>query len=57
MNKLVSTKNLTKEEWLKFRKKGIGGSDAAAVCGMNPYSSAMKVYYDKISDTVEEQSS
>ena len=57
MNKLVSTKNLTKEEWLKFRKKGIGGSDAAAVCGMNPYCSAMKVYYDKISDTVEEQSS
>ena len=56
MNKLVSTKNLTREEWLKFRKNGIGGSDAAAVCGMNPYSSAMKVYYDKICDTVEEQS-
>lgn len=29
--------NLTREQWLKERKKGIGGSDAAAVLGLNPY--------------------
>lgn len=28
---------LTREEWLQERKKGIGGSDAAAVLGLNPY--------------------
>ena len=54
MKKLVSTLNLDKKEWLKYRKKGIGGSDAGAVCGLNPYRTAMQVYNDKISDTIEE---
>lgn len=54
MKKLVSTLNLDKKEWLKYRKKGIGGSDAGAVCGLNPYRTAMQVYSDKISDTIEE---
>lgn len=49
MKKLISTVGLPREEWLQYRKKGIGGSDAGAVCGLNPYSSAMKVYYDKTS--------
>ena len=42
-------------EWLRLRKTGIGGSDAGAICGVNPYSSAMKVFQDKTSETVEEQ--
>lgn len=54
MKKLVSTLNLDKKEWLKYRKKGIGGSDAGAVCGLNPYRTAMQVYNDKTSDTIEE---
>lgn len=29
--------SLTREQWLEERKKGIGGSDAAAVLGLNPY--------------------
>lgn len=41
-------------EWLRLRKSGIGGSDAGAICGVNPYSSAMKVFRDKTSDVVEE---
>ncbi len=47
--------NMGREEWLRLRKTGIGGSDAGAVCGLNPYSSAMKVYRDKTCDIVEEQ--
>ena len=31
MKKLVSTLKLEKKEWLTYRKKGIGGSDAGAV--------------------------
>ena len=46
--------NMTNEEWLRLRKTGIGGSDAGAVCGVNPYSSAIKVFRDKTSDNVEE---
>ena len=54
MKKLVSTLNLPKEEWLRYRKQGIGGSDAGAICGFNPYRSAMQVYYDKTSDEIED---
>ena len=54
MKKLVSTIGMDKKEWLKYRKNGIGGSDAGAVCGLNPYRTAIQVYQDKISDEVEE---
>ena len=36
--------------WLRLRKSGIGGSDAGAICGVNPYSSAKKVFQDKTSE-------
>ena len=54
MKKLISTLNIDKESWLRYRKQGIGGSDAGAVCGVNPYRTAIQVYYDKTSDTIEE---
>lgn len=54
MKKLVSTLNLDKESWLRYRKNGIGGSDAGAVCGLNPYRTAIQVYYDKTSGEIEE---
>ena len=52
MKKLVSTLNLDKKEWLRYRKLGIGGSDAGAICGLNPYRTAIQVYQDKISDEI-----
>lgn len=51
----ISTAGLSNVEWLKLRKQGIGGSDAGAICGLNPYSSPMKVFWDKTTDEVEEQ--
>ena len=54
MYERISLADVTHERWLKLRKSGIGGSDAGAICGLNPYSSAMKVYQDKVSDTVAE---
>ena len=53
MKKLVSTSNLSHEEWLRYRKLGIGGSDVGAICGLNPYKTAMQIYFDKTSDTIE----
>ena len=44
----VSTKGMSREEWLNVRRKTIGGSDAGAICGLNPYSSAYHVYADKL---------
>lgn len=54
MYEKISTAGMAREEWLKLRKTGIGGSDAGAICGLNPYSSPMKVFWDKTSDGVEE---
>lgn len=47
--------NLDRREWLQSRKTGLGGSDAGAVCGLNPYSSPMNVYHDKTCDETKEQ--
>ena len=44
----ADTKDMSREEWLESRKKGIGGSDASSIMGLNPYSSPLKVYLDKI---------
>ena len=35
------------DEWLSIRKQYIGGSDAGAIIGMNPYSSAFSVWAEK----------
>lgn len=53
MKRLMATAGLEHEKWLLYRKQGIGGSDAGAVCGLNPYRTAIQVYYDKTSDDVE----
>ena len=54
MRRLVSTIDLPKTDWLKYRKKGITGTDEGAICGLNPYSSAFQIYQDKITDEIEE---
>ena len=53
MKRILDTKNCDKLTWLKARKKGITGTDAAAIMGLNPYSSAFKIYQDKINPDVE----
>lgn len=52
--KIAATKSMPREQWLQLRKQGIGGSDAGAVCGVNPYRSAFNVYHDKISEELPE---
>lgn len=46
---------MTREEWLQLRKKGIGGSDAGAVCGLNPYVSPMDVFLEKTAENFPEK--
>lgn len=43
----VETNNMNLEEWREYRKKGIGGSDAAAILGLNKYVSPFEVFADK----------
>lgn len=54
MYKKIPTAGMERETWLRLRKTGIGGSDAGAICGVDPYKSAMKVFRDKTEKTVEE---
>lgn len=45
---LVDTANLTREEWLDWRRCGIGGSDVSAIIGISPFRTARDTYYDKL---------
>jgi len=45
--RLVSTKGMDREEWLRVRKNGIGSSDAAAAVGLNPYQSQLELWLIK----------
>ncbi len=44
---LTNTRNMQKEEWLKWRKEGIGGSDVSIICGINKYKSALELWMEK----------
>jgi putative phage-type endonuclease len=41
---------MSRAEWLQARRKGIGGSDAAAICGVNPWRGPLSVYLSKIGE-------
>lgn len=43
----ISTLEMSREDWLQLRKRGIGGSDAATIVGLNPWSSKLELYADK----------
>lgn len=43
----ADTRQLSHEEWLEARKTGIGGSDAGAIMGVNPYRGPFSVWADK----------
>ena len=47
MKVLASTIDMTREEWLRYRQQGLGGSDAAVIMGVNPWSSLMDLWLEK----------
>lgn len=47
---------LSNDEWKKYRTLGIGGSDAAAVCGISPWKTARDLYEEKVHKKITEQS-
>ncbi len=54
MKRLIDTRGIDKAEWLRMRKQGITGTDAASIVGLNPFKSAMEVWQDKLSDDITE---
>ena len=58
--RLVNTKNMTKSDWLEVRRQGIGSSDCAAACGLNPYMSMLELWMIKtgrVKQSIEDESS
>lgn len=43
----ISTVGMPREEWIERRKRTIGGSDASAVVGLNPYASPYSLWAEK----------
>lgn len=45
---LADASELTREQWLELRRKGIGGSDTAPILGLSPYKSIFGIYVEKV---------
>lgn len=43
----ISIKDMTRFEWLQERNKGIGGSDASIILGLNKYKTAFELWLEK----------
>ena len=56
---VVNTDVLTREDWLRYRRTGLGGSDAAAIMGVSPFCTKRDLYYDKrgITSAMDEEES
>ena len=48
---IVDAATLTNEEWLQYRKLGIGGSDVGPIHNVSPWAFAADVYRNKIGDS------
>ena len=53
--KKISTVGMSRNEWLKARQQGIGGSDAAAVIGLSPWATPFTVWMDKAGKAEEQE--
>ena len=51
MKSVISTKNLSHADWLRYRTMGIGGSDVSVIAGINPYKSAYQLWLEKTGQT------
>ncbi len=52
-NILVKTEGLSHDEWLDWRKKGIGGSDVAALLGISKWKSVMELWLEKTGQNMD----
>lgn len=46
----VPTGNMTADEWLAYRKRGIGASEVGTILGLNPYKCAAQLFYEKLGE-------
>lgn len=56
MKVVVKTARLTREEWLGYRTRGIGGSDVSVIAGINPFKSAHQLWLEKTGQVKPDES-
>ena len=44
----ISTVEMNHDEWLKRRFESIGASESGSILGINPWKTAVDVYYEKV---------
>lgn len=47
----ISTRNMSKDDWLKYRDTGVGASEVGTILGLNPYKASIQLFYEKIGMT------
>lgn len=52
---VVNVTTITREQWLEYRRSGIGGSDASTIVGLNPFSSSYYLYCEKVGALPEKE--
>ena len=55
MRILVKTAGMDREEWLRWRTKGIGGSDVSVIAGINPFRSIFQLWLEKTGQVEPEE--
>lgn len=45
---VVETEGLSEDDWLEYRRGGIGGSDASIIFGVSHFRTGRELYYDKL---------
>ena len=53
---LVSTEGMSYSDWLDHRRRGIGGSDASVICGINRYKSPVELWMEKTNQLQAQES-
>ena len=51
----ISTKGMSREDWLEQRRKTIGGSDAAGIVGLSKWASPFSVWAEKTGRAAEKE--
>lgn len=52
---VVKTADLSRDEWLKYRTMGIGGSDVSIIAGINPFRSVHQLWLEKTGQVEPEE--
>src|SRR5882724_11113525 len=50
--RIIPTTGMTAEEWLRYRKQGLGASEVSTVLGLNRWKSSVQLFYEKLGEEI-----